>query len=236
MSPTAPTVLLLDVMDTLVQNPFRHLPGHFGMTMPELLAAKDPRAWVDFELGRIDEATMLTRNKARRRTPPRGLPQGRRFGHRGMQGGRPPCRQKLTRFFRDRRPVDGDAVRALYTRHYDWIDGVQPLLEALAEQGVPMYALSNYPEWFRIIERKLRVSRYLGWRFVSCLTGVRKPRAEAYLGPLAALGVSAPQCLFVDDRRDNCQAARECGMNAVEFRSASQLAEALAEHGVQRGI
>lgn len=62
MSGVARRVLLLDVMDTLVYDPFaRELPAFFGLTLEELLACKHPTAWVDFELGVIDEATYHAR-------------------------------------------------------------------------------------------------------------------------------------------------------------------------------
>jgi FMN hydrolase / 5-amino-6-(5-phospho-D-ribitylamino)uracil phosphatase len=55
-------VLLLDVMDTLVRDPFYlEMPAFFGLTLDELLAQKDPRAWVDFETGAIDEETFYGR-------------------------------------------------------------------------------------------------------------------------------------------------------------------------------
>lgn len=61
-------VLLLDVMGTLVYDPFYELmPGWFGLTFDELLAQKDPHAWVDFEHGAIDEATFAERFFADRR-------------------------------------------------------------------------------------------------------------------------------------------------------------------------
>jgi len=55
-------VLLFDVMDTLVVEPFyREAPAFFGLTLEELVAIKHPTAWVEFELGEIDEATFLQR-------------------------------------------------------------------------------------------------------------------------------------------------------------------------------
>lgn len=52
----APSVLLLDVMSTLVTEPFElAVPAFFDMTLEELFAAKDPAAWIEFEYGRIDE-------------------------------------------------------------------------------------------------------------------------------------------------------------------------------------
>ena len=56
------TVLLLDVMDTIVWDPVRLLPAFFGEASWEALwPARHPTAWVDFEHGRIDEATFLSR-------------------------------------------------------------------------------------------------------------------------------------------------------------------------------
>jgi hypothetical protein len=57
-----PTVLLLDVMDTLVSDPFYEaMPRHFGMPFRELLDAKHPTAWVEFERGEIGEPELLAK-------------------------------------------------------------------------------------------------------------------------------------------------------------------------------
>jgi len=53
-------VLLFDVMDTIVYDPFfKEMPAFFGMTFKELLAAKHPTAWVEFECNRITEEQLL---------------------------------------------------------------------------------------------------------------------------------------------------------------------------------
>lgn len=55
-------VLLFDVMSTLVRDPFHEaLPAFFGLSLAELIEAKHPTTWVEFELGAIDEATALSR-------------------------------------------------------------------------------------------------------------------------------------------------------------------------------
>ncbi len=60
--------ILFDVMGTLVFEPFHSVvPRALGMTLDELLAHKHPSAWVDFELGTIDEATLRARFFADRR-------------------------------------------------------------------------------------------------------------------------------------------------------------------------
>jgi HAD superfamily hydrolase (TIGR01509 family) len=54
--------LLLDVMGTLVTEPFFEVvPRALGLTLEQILADKHPTAWVDFELGLIDEAELVRR-------------------------------------------------------------------------------------------------------------------------------------------------------------------------------
>lgn len=56
----APKVILWDVMDTLVVDPFRHvMPAFFGMTLAEMLAQKHPSNWGRFEKSELSEAEFL---------------------------------------------------------------------------------------------------------------------------------------------------------------------------------
>lgn len=190
-------VLLLDVMGTLVYDPFaREMPAFFGMTFEALLAAKHPTAWVEFERGALDE------------------------------------RAFLERFFADGRAYDRERFVAHVERSYRFLDGIPPLLEALRDAGAEMHALSNYPAWFERIERRLGLSRWVPWTFVSCRTGVRKPEPDAYLGAAKALGVAPGDCLFVDDRARNCDAAAAVGMPAHHFHSVDRLRGTLVERGL----
>lgn len=63
------TVILWDLMDTVVTDPFSaQVPRFFGMTLDELLAKKDPLAWPAFELNEIDEDTLFRTYFRDRRT------------------------------------------------------------------------------------------------------------------------------------------------------------------------
>ncbi len=186
-------ILLLDVMNTLVYDPFYvEVPAFFGITLAELLALKHPTAWLEFEVSGVDEATFLPR------------------------------------FFRDGRAVDGEGLKRTMQNAYRWLDGVESLLHDLRQAKVELHALSNYPVWYKLIEERLRLSRYMSWRFVSCKTGVRKPDAAAYSNAAQALGVPPSRCLFVDDREQNCEAAEAVGMESVLFTSAPALRKELA--------
>ncbi len=55
-------------MGTLVHDPFFvEMPAFFGMTFEAMLAAKDPRAWIEFELDQRSEASFLSSFFADRR-------------------------------------------------------------------------------------------------------------------------------------------------------------------------
>jgi len=190
-------IVLIDVMDTLVAEPFfTAVPAALGLTREELLAAKHPTSWIEFELGRIEEA------------------------------------EYFRRFFRDGRAVDAAALRGAIVAGYRWLPGMEALLADLCAAGAELHALSNYPDWWRLIEERLRLSRYLRWTFVSCRTGVRKPDPECFLGAARALGVPPARCLFIDDRRANVAAAEAVGMPAVLFTDAASLRAALVARGV----
>lgn len=186
-------VLLLDVMGTLVYDPFHeHMPAFFGMTLRELLEVKHPDAWVRFEHGEIDE------------------------------------REMLESFFADGRAFDHQAFEQMVRDGYAYLDGIEALLSDLHARGVAMRAMSNYPSWYRWIEAKLGLSRYMPWSFVSCETGFRKPAPKAYLHAANTLKVAPERCVFVDDRQSNVSAAREVGMQGIVFENATQLRSALA--------
>ncbi len=138
----------------------------------------------------------------------------------------------LASFFADGRDYDRGGLVEAMRASYCWLDGMQELLAELHGAGHAIHALSNYSDWYRRIEGKLELSRYLEWSFVSCDMGLRKPDPEAFRVPARRLGLPPERCLFVDDREVNCVAARETGMPALLFRDAEGLRGALRGVGV----
>ncbi len=190
-------VLLLDVMGTLVHDPFYvEVPRFFGTPLRQLVVRKHPSAWERFERGEIDEDELATT------------------------------------FFADGTVLDVAGLKAAMHEAYRLLPGIEALLGDLAGAGVSMHVLSNYPRWYRLIEDKLQLSRWVEWTFVSCETGVRKPDARAYARACERLAVAPQACVFVDDRADNCEAARALGMDAIVFTDAEALRAALRARGV----
>ncbi len=113
----APKVLLLDVMDTLVHDPFfEEVPRFFGMSLAELVPLLREGAWVQFELDALDEATFLSRFFADGRpVDGAGLVAAVRRGYRLLPGIEPLLRELSAR---------GVAMHALsnYPRWYRLIE------------------------------------------------------------------------------------------------------------------
>jgi HAD superfamily hydrolase (TIGR01509 family) len=189
-------ILLLDVMGTLVRDPFyEEMPRFFGVDMRTLLRLKHPTAWLELERGEIDDAVLATR------------------------------------FFADGRTIDVEALKQAMHAAYAFNPGIEPLLVELRARGVEMHVLSNYPTWYRLVEDRLGLSRYVPWTFVSCKIGVRKPDDAAYAAVTRTLGVAPGACTLVDDRPENCTAARRFGMDAHVYADAADLWVALRARG-----
>ncbi len=135
-------------------------------------------------------------------------------------------------FFADGRDYDVDGLRDTMARSYRWLPGMFGLVEGLHARGVDMHVVSNYTPWYAMIEERLRLSQFMRWSFVSCEVGARKPAPAYYARVLAQLGVPAAQCVFIDDREQNCAAARDAGMVALRFEDSVRLRTSLASLGL----
>ena len=96
-------------------------------------------------------------------------------------------------------------------------------MRSLRERGLRLAILTNnVREWEPMLRSKLPVDEIFDVVVDSAFVGMRKPDRDIFELTLERLGLSAPECVFVDDTEINCQAARELGMTAVWFRSSRQ--------------
>jgi putative hydrolase of the HAD superfamily len=93
-----------------------------------------------------------------------------------------------------------------------------PFLKAMDEERISVACLSNdVVGWsFKLRSRHQLDGRLEAW-IVSGEVGVRKPDAEIYGKLLEQTGRSAEECIFVDDRLANLDAASRLGFVTVHF-------------------
>jgi putative hydrolase of the HAD superfamily len=68
--------------------------------------------------------------------------------------------------------------------------------------------------------------------FSSCYMGVMKPDCNIFQRVLWITHRKGQQCLFVDDRLENIEAARSCGLRAAIVKHPSELADVLQAAGI----
>lgn len=85
---------------------------------------------------------------------------------------------------------------------------------------------SNFPkEWFEYVRGELNFDEFFDAYFVSGYMGVSKPDERAYSVMLRQFGIKPGECLFIDDKARNTDAAKKLGINVIVFRDSGQLRE-----------
>jgi HAD superfamily hydrolase (TIGR01509 family) len=112
---------------------------------------------------------------------------------------------------------------------------VQPLVSAARrlKRARRVYLLSNMGDvhWAHL-ERLLDVAGIAHDALPSWSVRVMKPDAKIYAAAERRFGLDPARTVFVDDRADNCAAARARGWGAVQHRSPDTTLAALAELGL----
>jgi FMN phosphatase YigB (HAD superfamily) len=97
-----------------------------------------------------------------------------------------------------------------------------------------MLALSNTnPIHFGILREAYPLLRHFHDFVLSYEVGAAKPEAKIYLEAIARAGCAPEECLFTDDFAENVAAAREHGIDAIQFVSAEQLERELSARGIR---
>jgi putative hydrolase of the HAD superfamily len=113
-----------------------------------------------------------------------------------------------------------------------------PLLEAsfLASlrRRYRMVLLSNTNAiHFEMLERTYPLLQHFDSRVLSFEVGAQKPESEIYRAAIEAAQCRPEECFFTDDIPEFVQAARDHGIDAVQFLSREQLETELKARGVE---
>jgi epoxide hydrolase-like predicted phosphatase len=113
-----------------------------------------------------------------------------------------------------------------YFEHLHPNEEMIELMRDLRQRGLRMALLTNnVREWEPLWRSKLPdIDQIFEVVVDSAFVGMRKPEPEIYELTVERLGdgVSAADCLFVDDIEANCEMATELGMTAVHYRDSAQ--------------
>jgi glucose-1-phosphatase len=94
------------------------------------------------------------------------------------------------------------------------VPGIPELLEKLSQQ-YPLFALTNSNEThIHYLKAQFPWVRFFHQVLTSYELGCRKPEPEIYEKLISLTQINAPQILFMDDRPENIDGARRCGISA----------------------
>ncbi len=114
------------------------------------------------------------------------------------------------------------AVEALVTmrdRPILPVPGMRELLADAKAQGYGIYLLSNTGRHQRAFWPRIPGSEYFDGCILSAEWRLLKPQPEIYRLLARQYGLTLSECLFVDDTRQNVEAARACGMQGFWFQN-----------------
>lgn len=98
-------------------------------------------------------------------------------------------------------------------------------IERLHGQGLRVYLLSNYPKDIFTLHAQNGSFPFLDkvdGKVVSGFVRKIKPNADIYEHLMAEYGLLAKECVFLDDREENVEAARALGMQGIVVKSYEQ--------------
>ena len=109
---------------------------------------------------------------------------------------------------------------------YPYVDG---WMKQLKDEGYHIYLLSNFPrKLFRHEEAtKFDFIRYVDGKIISSYVRMIKPDKEIYECLLDTFSLKPEECVFLDDRKKNVEAAKALGINGIWFENYEQAKEEL---------
>jgi putative hydrolase of the HAD superfamily len=114
----------------------------------------------------------------------------------------------------------------------------QPIEETweLVKQLKPNYRLAILSDlghgWIERHEREFVISKYFDELFYSAQLGMQKPDSKIYQHMLDTMNVVAEECVFIDDKPSNIEAARALGIKGIIYENPEQLKRELKQFGV----
>lgn len=133
-------------------------------------------------------------------------------------------------------PADAEAL-GLYLTNFGAslvgaIEGSWALMEELRARGYQIHAITNWSAetWPEGVRRHPRLGTSFGTVVVSGEAGMLKPDPAIYLLFCDRAGLAPEDCLFIDDKPENCAAAESIGMKSIHFTDPDALKAALREN------
>lgn len=113
------------------------------------------------------------------------------------------------------------------------IEGTVRILGELKGRGYKTYALSNYHlKAFERCSQRHSFFKLFDGLVISAKVKCLKPGFEIYNILLHEYGINPQETIFIDDTKENVDAARGLGFNTFRFSCSHELNECLVSYGI----
>ncbi|OGP10124.1 MAG: hypothetical protein A2048_10915 [Deltaproteobacteria bacterium GWA2_45_12] len=117
-----------------------------------------------------------------------------------------------------------DELKCYIRKNFTEVEGTREIILRLKELGYPLALLSVHAEeWIVDCNNRFDHHRLFDVVAYSYLDKVSKPDHRSFNFVIGRLGARPEHCLFIDDSLPNVLAARELGMQSIQFVTAKQL-------------
>lgn len=195
--------IIFDIGGVLVEfNPIKTLRD-MGLPEEEVLEIAKHTAlsplWTEFDRGVLDREKVMEMMK---------------------EGLSPSCKADADRFFHQ------EIMKTVTSFDYaaDWVKN-------LKARGYKVYLLTNYPDWMfdYHFEHTFTFAPFVDGQLVSGKEKMIKPDVEIYQAILAKYNLQAQECVFIDDRKENVEAAIAQGIKGIQFTNYDEVRAKLEE-------
>jgi putative hydrolase of the HAD superfamily len=144
------------------------------------------------------------------------------------------------RFWKEYEAASGKQLPDNWEEHYEEIRRLSirakpemlKYVDCLRQHGYHVAMLSNTTELRAECIREKGFYRHFEPVVLSCDIGVKKPHQEAFFCLLNQLGASASDCIMIDNKPENIEAARRLGIDGIVFTSIHELRIELEKRGI----
>lgn len=114
---------------------------------------------------------------------------------------------------------DLEKVEKEYLDTIELSDGFLDFIKTVRNQFKLAIISNDSSRWSKYLREKFKLNRYFDVISISGDLRIKKPDKRIFQLTIEKLAVRAKDCLYIDDRRGNLEAAKQVGMNTILLNS-----------------
>ena len=127
----------------------------------------------------------------------------------------------------------GDLVKIEqeYLDTIELTDGFIDFIEKVMNKYKLAIISNDSSRWSKYLREKFDINKYFDVISISGDLKIQKPDERIFLLTIEKLGVDAKDCVYIDDRSGNLNAAKKVGMNPILLNSRNESYDGVSVHG-----